>query len=603
MSELKIPFWASEMAEIFRSGTVSQFILYGNVNDWIQADVPEEGNKLFSLPDFLTRVMFSPFEVVLAYDRGKGIRTLKGNDLFSQFLKIFDSWHRTSYSSFPQAPQNDPGRLLDLSNLLPKEPKRALELIDRFLRSGLTRTKPSSDGKTVSDPLRVAVILDYVQYLLPRSDPAYVSGEGVETVIKVLDWASDRGISAANVATCLISENLADLNKQIVETPFSAKIRIDLPNAEEVRSFIEKVTEDIYDFQSVCEVDKTSLGQKLEGLSRVDIQNLIKRGVKNKRKITMEFLRTVKKEMIEKSAFGRIEFVESAKTLDNVASHGEAKTWMRQDALLIKRGRTRALPMGYLITGRIGTGKTFLVECFSGEAGIPCVALKNIRDKWVGASEGNLEAVFKILHAMGQVIVFIDEADQWAGKRSGGDGDSGLSGRLYGMLAAEMADTRNRGKIFWIFATSRPDLLEVDLKRVGRLDVHIPLFAPQTPEDKKELFISLARKNKIDVQLSEIPDFPEDMDIGGNEMEGILIRASRMSEVQEDTDQKKTIGQLIKETLCDYKPMAHAERLEFMDLIATLECTDAKFLPERFKKLESTFIKRRIDELKLRLGE
>ena len=64
------------------------------------------------------------------------------------------------------------------------------------------------------------------------------------------------------------------------------------------------------------------------------------------------------------------------------------------------------------------------------------------------------------------------------GKREGDGGDSGLSGRVYGMLAKEMSDTRNRGKILWVFATSRPDLLEVDLKRQGRLDVHIPLFPP-----------------------------------------------------------------------------------------------------------------------------
>ena len=44
--------------------------------------------------------------------------------------------------------------------------------------------------------------------------------------------------------------------------------------------------------------------------------------------------------------------------------------------------------------------------------------------------------------------------------RGGDDTDNGVSGRIYGMLAAEMSDTRNRGRILWVFATSRPDLLE-----------------------------------------------------------------------------------------------------------------------------------------------
>ncbi|MFZ2961109.1 MAG: AAA family ATPase [Candidatus Ozemobacteraceae bacterium] len=599
-----MPKWANEMAEIFRSGAVSQFIVYGNIADWVPVRFSEGAElQLLTISDFLTRVMFEPFEVVLSYDRGKGIRALKGNDLFSNFLKIFDSFHRTGYAGFPEAPANDPGKLLDLGNLLPKEQKRALELIDRFIRSGLARTRQGPDGKPASDPMRIAVILDYANYLLPRTDPAYTSGDLVDTVIKILDWSSDRLIGNAFVATCLLTENLTDLNRQVVENAHSAKLRIDLPNNNEVREFIEASTLEIPDFAGVCDVDRASLGQKLEGLSRIDIQNLIRRAVKNKKRISLDYLRTVKKEMIEKSAAGRIEFIESTRTLEDVAGHREAKIWMRQDASLMKKGKLKALPMGYLITGRIGTGKTYLVECFAGTAGVPCVEIKNLRDKWVGATEGNLEAVFKILHAMGQVIVFIDEADQWAGKRGGGDGDSGLSGRIYAALAREMADTRNRGRIFWVFATSRPDLLEVDLKRVGRLDVHMPLFAPQTPEDKKELFLSLARKNKVEVTPEDVPDFPADLDIGGNEMEGILIRTSRLFEVQEDDQPKQPISTFVKQALAEYRPMAHAERLEYMDLIAVQECTDMKFLPERFAKLDTNTVKRRVDELKIRLGE
>ncbi|MBI3038500.1 AAA family ATPase, partial [bacterium] len=491
----ELPKWANEMKEIFKGGSISQFVLYGNVNDWVSAPTNSGGTEFLPLKDFLVKVMFEPFETVLCYNRGKGIFPLKGGELFYQFLKVFDTFHRTSFSSIPSASAQDPAKSLDFGNLLPKEPKRALELLDRFIRNGLYRTRPNADQKAVADPMRVAGILDYAQYLFPRADPAYMNQDSVEVLIKVLEWASDRIISSAFIATCLITENLADLNKQIVESSYSAKLRIDLPNGVEVREYVEAVTATIPDFSSICEVDRQGLGQKLEGLSRVDIHDLIQRAVKNNRKITHSYLKTIKKEMIETSAGGRIEFVESARNLDDVAGHHEAKTWLRQDAGLIRKGRLKALPMGYLLNGRIGTGKTFLVECFAGEVGIPCVELKNFREKWVGASEGNLEGIFKILHAMGQVIVFIDEADQMAGKRGGGDGDSGLSGRIYGMLAREMSDTRNRGRIFWIFATSRPDLLEVDLKRVGRLDVHIPLFSPQTPDGKKELFLALAKKN------------------------------------------------------------------------------------------------------------
>lgn len=589
------PSWAKEMAEIFKSGSISQFVLYGNIDDWVTFTENEEQNlQCLSLKDFLTRVMFAPFEVVLTYDRGHGIRTAKGSNLFFNFLKTYDTYHHTSYST---------GYDNGIDNALPKDPKKALAIVDRFIRNGLVRTGVDKSGKAVANPMRVALIIDYVQYLLPRSEVAYTSAESVETLIRIMDWASDPNINNAYVTTCLIAENLNDLNQQLVENQRSAKIQIGLPGSVEVLNFVKAATSEIKDFSALCDIDRESLAQKLEGLSCIDVQNLIERAIKNNRRISMDYLRDVKKEMIEKSANGRITFVESTRTLDDVAAHTEAKKWMRQDASLMKRGRTKALPMGYLITGRIGTGKTYLVECFAGEAGVPCVELKNFRDKWVGATEGNLEAIFKILHAMGQVIVFIDEADQVAGKRDSGSGDSGVSGRIYAMLAREMADTRNRGRIFWIFATSRPDLLEIDLKRVGRLDVHIPLFAPQTTADKRDLFKALAKKNKVVITEEEIPEFPDSLDIGGNEMEGILIMASRMFELQEDDcPDRKSIGHFVREAMDSYRPMAHSARLEFMDMAAVVECTDKRFLPGKFAQLNADYARTRMDELKTQIS-
>lgn len=588
-----LPVWSNEMAEIFKSGSISQFLLYGNTGDWVAYKDESNTLKRLSLRDFLGNVMFTPFEVVIAYDRGHGIRALKGSDLFYSFLKAHDLYHQTSFAAL--------NNNLESENSLPKEPRRAMAIIDRFIRNGLVRSTAKSDGILVSNPMRIAIIIEYAQYLLPRAETAYTTAETVETLIRIQDWASDPNINNAFISTCLIAENLNDINVELVENPRLAKISVGLPNSAEVLSFVEKITSSIEDFSSICDIDRPSLAQKLEGLSYLDIQNLIERAVKNNKRLSMDFLRKVKKEMIEKSASGRITFVESEHTLDDVAAHREAKKWMRQDASLMKRGKIKALPMGYLISGRIGTGKTYLVECFAGEAGVPCVELKNFRDKWVGATEGNLEAIFKILHAMGQVIVFIDEADQVAGKRDGNGGDSGVNGRIYAMLAREMADTRNRGRIFWIFATSRPDLLEVDLKRVGRLDVHIPLFAPQTKEDKKDMFRALARKNGVGIKEEDIPEFSDELDIGGNEMEGILVMASRMSELQEEDEEKLPIGHFIKEAMESYRPMAHSARLRYMDLAAVIECTDKRFLPEKFANMDLNIVQRQMEALKLEL--
>src|SRR5690606_15024347 len=91
-------------------------------------------------------------------------------------------------------------------------------------------------------------------------------------------------------------------------------------------------------------------------------------------------------------------------------------------------------------------------------------------------------------------IVFIDEADQTLGKRDGGSSDSGLSGRLYSMIAQEMSNGANRGRVMWILASSRPDLIEVDLKRPGRIDVKVPLLPTTTVGESAALLRALLKR-------------------------------------------------------------------------------------------------------------
>ena len=607
MTNPNLPAWAESMRRIFRSGSASQFVLHGNVFDLVPA--PANGDsgaeRYVSLRTFLTEVMFEPFDVVLHFDRGRGIRPKKGGEHFQRFLQAFDAFRGTSWSKLPDLGDGQV-KALDYANLLPREPKRALELIDRFLRGSQVRTEPDGAGGRRSAPLSVAVVMDYAHFIAPQGEPIHLSGDLSQVLIQLLDWGSDPALTTAYVATALITENLADLHSELVESPYSAKVEIALPTTAEIAPFIEHLTTEVEDFEAVSEVPRPVLAEKLVGLSRVGVRSLILRALRGGEGITQSYVSQVKKELIEKEAFGRIAFIESRRTLDHVAGHEEAKAWLRQDAELLKRGRHRAIPMGYLLCGRIGTGKTFLVHCWAGEVGIPVVEIKNFREKWVGATEGNLERIFKILRALGQVVVFVDEADQATGKRGGGDGDSGLSGRIYGMLAKEMSDTNNRGKIIWVFATSRPDLVEVDLKRQGRLDVHIPLFPPGTPESRLSLFQAMARKVGLDIAPEAIPQPPDDDNLGGNEMEGILVRALRLYETQdreEGAEGHKALPQVIAEVIADFRPSAHVERLEMMDLVAVKEATDSRFLPDRFRSLSLGEINQRLERLRLLLGE
>jgi SpoVK/Ycf46/Vps4 family AAA+-type ATPase len=425
-------------------------------------------------------------------------------------------------------------------------------------------------------------------------------GNTSEVLIKILDWASDPAITNAHVATCLVTENLQELNTLLVQSPYNTKIKLPMPDENELADYCRFLSERMSDYHEYCKIEPRLLGAGMLGLTKAGVNSIISFAIKNKQELNPKILSQNKKSYIEKECNDLLEFIESPYNLDMVAGHRAAKKWLKEDAELIRNGKLRSIPMGYLLTGGIGTGKTFLANCWAGELGIPFVKFKNFRDKWQGSTEGNLEKIFTVLDALGQVIVFIDEADQSTGKREGGGGDSGVSGRVYSMLAQKMSDTKNRGKIIWILATSRPDLLEVDLKRQGRLDVHIPLFAPQTDEDRNELFKVVAKKSGSDLKDEDIPEIPAGLSaLGGNEMEALLVRANRQFDLHKT---EESLAEILKNLLKDFRPSAYTAALEYMDLIAVKECTDSMFLPEKYKTISPEELDERIEQVKHRMN-
>ena len=464
---MSLPRWAERAREVFRAGTLSQFVLHGNVRDLVHGG----DGKYHSLQEFLGEVLFGRFDLVMTFNTGSGLRVTKGQEHFAAFQKVLAEW--TSFSA-----QN-----------MPKDITSTLDLLDRLMSYSLLRTVVEN-GKAVRKPLKTAIVLDFVQYIVPSQS----RGPDSATLVKLLDWSSNTAYLQGHLATVLVTDSLNAVARDLVENPYSAKIEIPLPSEDDCLQYLESLNREFPGVREASELSLDVLAKRVVGLTLINIRHMMALAVTSGKKIDNDYLGQQRKELIEKECFGLLEFVESKRTLDDVAGHTAVLEWLRSDAKLIAQGETRCLPMGYLMAGRIGTGKTWLTNCWAGEVGIPFVIFKNFRDKWAGATESNLEKILAVLKALGQVIVFVDEADQMAGKRGGSGTDGGLSGRIYGMLAKAMSDTDNRGKVFWVFATSRPDLLEVDLKRPGRLDVHIPLFPPQTVEERQQLFKAMTRK-------------------------------------------------------------------------------------------------------------
>ena len=152
--------------------------------------------------------------------------------------------------------------------------------------------------------------------------------------------------------------------------------------------------------------------------------------------------------------------------------------------------------MGMLFVGPMGTGKTYIAEAFAGESGLTCIKLKNFREKWVGSTESNFEKILQVVKGLGNVLLIIDEADR---SLSSGGGDGGVDSRVIAKLKEFMSDTTHRGRIVVVMMTNRPDKIDIDLKRPGRLDNKIPFFLPEDEDVCLAILKAQVRKHKVEV--------------------------------------------------------------------------------------------------------
>jgi AAA+ superfamily predicted ATPase len=562
-----LPAWARELSEKYYSRSFAVFVLYGNVRDLVPLRTPEGATSFVSLEDFLSRALFGQRDLILHYDRGGlsfGNATTQAD--FRRALEGYDSFHGTNFSQ----------------GGLPRNPDAVLNLLDNYLRLRI------ADGK------KIGLVIDFAETIAPAGDVSSMSAEDRNSLVIVKRWARNAAFLDADVTICLISENQIELNQGIVQNPGVASIAISLPDDAERLEFIRAQLKS-RELPAGSEVNDETLAKLGAGLKRVQLQGLISHAVENKQPLTLKFLSQKKKDLIEAESGGLLEFVQSRFDLSFVAGNDQAKRKLQDAASAIRAGNTEVLPMGYVICGPVGTGKTFITTCFAGEVGIPAVTLKNFRSMWQGVTEGNLERVLTLLKAMSPIAVIVDEADAQLGDRSN-SGDSGVGNRVFAQIAQFMGNTEYRGKVIWFLLTCRPDLLPVDLKRQGRAEEHIALFYPDTPEERLALLRAMQRKIGMKA-------FPEDIEksflnraggLSGADIEAVLVRSHMRSSLQ---NKAAVDAQDLEAALEDFIPPYYPTEIDLQNMVAVLECTSKSLLPKQYRDLERAELIRRTNEL------
>jgi len=566
-----LPAWAQELSYKYCSKTANLYILHGNIRDFLPHKMDAEQFNFVKIQSYISEVLFGNRDIIVFYDRSSGVTFCKP-EMEEEYLEEM----KTQIKG------------ITASQLLSRDPMKVFQYLERYFYLNIPRKR------------RIVLIIDYSETIVPNTDISHYTDEDRYCLVTLNRWANDPIFTHGDVSVILLTENLADISTKLVRSPSTIKLNIPIPD-EEVREKFLHFLDKEEKLLLAPGVDIKEVAKITSGLNLVDINQLVAESYQEDREIDLQYLRQKKKEIIEAEAGGLLEFIESEHDLSMVSGHDFVKKRFKSAARAIRQGRLDVLPMGYLISGPVGTGKSFMVTAFAGDIGIPIVKFRNFRSKWQGVTESNLEKILNILKAMAPVGVMIDEADAFLGDRNQ-EGDSGTSNRIFAQIASFMGNTEYRGKIIWFLITCRPDLIPIDLKRQGRAEEHLALFYPETMDEKIDLLKTLIKKLKLRIQNINMLELFRRFryDFSGADLEAILIRAKFLSAMNNHVFITKKD---LEETIRDFVPPAYPHEIELQNLVAVLECTSREMVPRRFRNLDRGKLVANIQQLKILLGE
>jgi len=537
-----LPPWAEVLKQRYISGASSLFVLHGNIHDlvaWEGGYVP--------LRQFLAEMLGRTKEIVAFYDVASGLHF--GNKRMELPFRTVVNAAR-SMEGRPQLPEE-----------LPRDPFRLFPYIETLL---------------MNPGAKAAFVVEYAETVIPDGDVSFMGEQDRAMRVTLQRWASEPAVLTADNIIVLVTENLANLDRTVRSAPGLTPIEIRLPDAEERGAYVEYVLEE----HGKVGMSADRIAEATAGLKNFQIESMCREALMDGGKLSPERIGVIKRQAIEQECFGLVEFVDSDHDFSVVGGMEPVKASLRRVIQAMRKGDKKRVPMGILIVGPMGTGKSFMMEAFANEIGLTSLKFKNFRDKWVGSTEGNLEKILNVVKALGNTLVIIDEGDRSIGGDGGSGGDGGVDSRVTARLKEFMSDTSHRGSIMFAMMTNRPDKLDADMKRPGRFDLKMPFFPPQNDEDRISIIKALLRKNKITHRVSDYPGMSRVVDgLTGAEIEAILLGSLNFAE---DRGSETVTDEDLLASAADFIPSRDSAMMRYMELLAVFECSSRQMLPPKY---------------------
>jgi transitional endoplasmic reticulum ATPase len=484
----EVPEWYADYNRRFLASEAHIFILHGDIAGIAYENMSQRGYLLSQLAARRSVIMF--------FDIARGI-------------------------SFPDEGMRDTALALLQQGEQQEEPETKQDAMTAALASlgtgGAPSEKKKKDPFATTDPLKVlrlveqifmrseakgqcALIMEFADAVFPPSgNKSLLPPDSVTALVLLQLLARETTFGRQANPIFLLAKNLEDIHADLRSSSSRVKsIKINPPNEASRSQYInwylarrEKRGRPI----SLVDVQKDELARLTAGLTLRHIEDLLLLAAKEGG-LARIAIKAFKDEIISSENSEVAEMLEPLNGgFADIGGMEKLKRWFAREIIQpVRLGELGDVPKGVLLTGAPGVGKTYIIRALAREIGFNAVQLnmENILGGIVGESEGKLKKFLSFCKQLAPVVVFLDELDQSDVSRRGNNSGNPVASNLFSAMLRTMGDATLQGKIIWMFASNRPDLIDSALKRSGRIDAIIPVRLPNESERRAILLAQAA---------------------------------------------------------------------------------------------------------------
>ena len=190
--------------------------------------------------------------------------------------------------------------------------------------------------------------------------------------------------------------------------------------------------------------------------------------------------------------------------IDQAVGSALSYDFIRERVQKLKIERTK----GIMLYGPSGCGKTLLARYAASISSRNFINVdKELRSKWFGETQQNIEELFRYAEEKAPSVLFFDEFDSLVPERESGSEAARLENPIVNKFLQLLDGLEEMGDVIVIIATNRPDIIDPAILRPGRIDKHIRIGRPDTREAGEKILDIYLKIDQIIPHPNEIEKY------------------------------------------------------------------------------------------------